>query len=991
MNKNSKSIKMPEVLVFVKALILGFVLSELFRVAYIAGGTLSFSVDVQSSTFIFVCVVPLFLLVVSLVVSYAILRGVSEHARRIFRSRRIDLLAALVLGIGVGNILQPMMKTFHGNVEKIDPSLILLLTSFVLLMFLSSLVREVGERWPRRKREDPQIHFLTDDAIQTDADDALANVSQVINFAKIVVSSGSSSGLIYGIDAPWGTGKTSFINLAEQYWKNEASNEVIVFRFELLRYASDADLTNRLIRELTAVIQRQVFVPEFRSKATRYSRMLNGKANFSFFGFKLDIEPTTETIDDLLDDVDEVLKRIRRRLIIVIDDLDRLESKAVNNVLFTVQKTFKLTQAAYILCYDTENLASNKEEGERARQFLEKFVNVKTNLFVDIPKLVKFLRHDWNGSESKYPTIPPETMLRLGSLLSELADILEDKDLVARYMPLIGDMRKVKRFVNAALVMKLEELKLEKTDFNNRDLTHLILLSLNYPGVFRHIYVEESGGRSGVFSVEVSSSSGNEKYSNAAAFSEIITEYKGTEEFLLSQLFKVEKLGLNEISVDESVYASRACFNSGRYRNLEKYLDLMVKLRVPKSRDTFRLYQNAISEVIGGTEIRSVLSSGVFLLLLGETAHDEFWRVLVDQSYGFESKVADDAIDTLIEFLPRYSSINSSSGRALRHRSIYALIRLLDRAGWGKAGFSVSHGGNHRRRPPNTSENVVEIAYRIFGELRYSGKSLIEQVWNESRGVLGLYDLMLFRLQCSEDRQGQVFNLYRALIAYGDSIAPTVGQVTGEKGLAVVGMRTLSQRIFSLFKERYIDAGKNLFDDIDDALDATFLGESAKNKASDLHNEIQIARASYKSFIVYQLANRHAGTGDGVGCGFYDFEGNKHTGEIAQSINDYLFEVCFNPTIKKKNVEHFVNYCLSNLTSGIQAGRDDVGYLPTKRGLADGLDVSKLKSYWETHNAAIRNTTGELANIQVFTSNYVANYKDDLPQVFAVLDSLVTD
>lgn len=82
-----------------------------------------------------------------------------------------------------------------------------------------------------------------------------------------------------------------------------------------------------MIRDLSAAIQRKVFAPEFRPAASRYSRLIKGKADVSFLGFKLSLEPSQETVDELLDDIDEVLRRIGRRVIIVIDDLDRLDAK----------------------------------------------------------------------------------------------------------------------------------------------------------------------------------------------------------------------------------------------------------------------------------------------------------------------------------------------------------------------------------------------------------------------------------------------------------------------------------------------------------------------------------------------------------------------------------------------------------------------------------------------------------------------------------------
>ena len=83
-------------------------------------------------------------------------------------------------------------------------------------------------------------------------------------------------------------------------------------------------------------------------------------------------------------------------------------------------------------------------------------------------------------------------------------------------------MRKLKRFVNAALMMQIEKTDFAKTDFNRRDLVNLILLHLNYPGLFRQIYAEETEGRSGLFSAKRSFDAGEVKFSNVPEFESVV-------------------------------------------------------------------------------------------------------------------------------------------------------------------------------------------------------------------------------------------------------------------------------------------------------------------------------------------------------------------------------------------------------------------------------------------------------------------------------------
>jgi KAP family P-loop domain len=846
MARNSMHAKMPEILVFAKTLVLGYVLRELFCIAYIGGSGLNRHISLIDGFD------PVFsLLIVSIVsallIAYSSTRGIVEKTIQLLRSLRVDLLFTFLLGIWTNYIFFDYSQKFHEIVGNANPMWALLLTSFLILMIASSFVRYVRNHF--KKQQVKQLFFLTDDEIQTDSDDVLVNNTQAEHFARLVLESGSATGLVYGIDGPWGIGKSSFINLARNYWQQNSSAEVIFFRFEPLRYAMDPDLAERFIRDLSAEIQHQVFVPEFKTAVNRYARMLKGKADFSFLGFKISFDPTSETVDELLEDIDDVLTRMRRRLIIVVDDLDRLEAKAVNNVLFTIRRTFKLTQAAYILCYDTENLILNKGDAEQAREFLEKFVNIKFNLFVNTAQLCNFLRKDWSNDKSKFPSIPSETMFKLESILGELANILESKK-APNYIPLIGNMRKLKRFVNAVLMMQLEKINLSRTDFHRGDLINLLLIQINFPGTFRKIYAEEADGREGIFSIksELGSGSRQRTYINDGNFVSEMKLLSDLEKYLLNQIFNIDSLQLNAHGMnDESVMASRACFNNQSNRNLENYLKLLVELIIPEQRETFVLYQNAVNRFTYGNRINEILSESEFDLSLGEKTHINFWRVLISQSNAFNIQMAEDSINTLVEYLPKYSSI-SFDDRGLRGVSIYNLIRLLDQAGWGHT---------QRVRRSNTAENLIEIADRIYGENNFVGKGLIDRLATESRGVLGLYDLMLFRLQCSADRMGQVYNLQNALIAYDDMSAPTGGLVND---LAIRGMRTLSQRIFALFKSKYIAKNCNIFDEVDTILDAELLGIEADSyfqKAEingtlrQLENSLKATRSLTVTFIVY--------------------------------------------------------------------------------------------------------------------------------------------
>jgi hypothetical protein len=974
MGKRESVMKVPEFLVFARALFFGFLGAEVGRVFfYLGSGYSQASLDMA----LWIKLVGILsVLVICLV--YAYMRKAHLAALQMARSLRIDLFAALCVGVWVNQLVAPLLSKVHLIFIQADPYWAPAALSLFCVVLLSPLFQL------RSEEVSPQLRFLADEEIDDGEADLLAVKSQAKAFAEAVLDSSAQSGLVFGVDGPWGVGKTSFINLAERYW-SEAAENLIVCRFEPLRYASEPDLAACIIRDLSAEISKNVFAPEFRPAASRYSRLIKGKADVSFLGFKISLEPTQATVDELLDDVDEVLRRIGKRVIVVVDDLDRLDAKTTNNVLFATRRTFRLSRATYILCYDTEVLASGREEGTRAREFLEKFVTAKISLFVDMSSIRDFLRRDWRKAESNFGAIPSDTMVKLGAVLSELADML-DGSLAAQYIPLVGDLRKVKRFVNALLLMQIEKSDLGRSDFNKRDLINLALIHLNYPGLFRRIYSEETEGRVGSFSLR--QKSGDRGFENAENFSSFLTEYAGAPAFLLEQLFSAAVIsGGSQSDHSEEVFRSRARFNHADVRNLEKYLKLIVRFVSPEPRETFALYARAVDDVRKGASISSVLSSEDFDIRSGEEAHDQFWRVFVNVSSGISGVVADDAIKTLVSCLPRYSSLERND-RGLRQRSIYSLVRLLNSAGWG---------GDQRPRVNNMPENVVEIAWRIYGEGRYGGQGLLLDLVADGRGVIGWNDLMLFRLFCCEDRQGQLFNLYSALIYHQDESAQRTGF---SNDLALMGMRGLSQRIFSIFKAEYILPRRNFFRDVDAQAEASFFGEALAHKflaggaalgGDDVAQQVAGARSAIKSFVIYQLANKIRPNGSGVGCGLYDEAGHVDGCGIARLMSEYVFGYCFNPDICPDNALLFLDHCLSHLSNAFFLGRDDAGYLSTKEELPGGLDSKEMGRYWLRHMDVIRQQAELVGNRQVFTQNYVASYHEDLNGVYSVLDELAKD
>jgi hypothetical protein len=315
------------------------------------------------------------------------------------------------------------------------------------------------------------------------------------------------------------------------------------------------------------------------------------------------------------------------------------------------------------------------------------------------------------------------------------------------------------------------------------------------------------------------------------------------------------------------------------------------------------------------------------------------------------------------------------------------LIQLLDRAGWGSK--------TNRR----DSESVVEIAWQIFGENEYKDIGLLNQLVSDKRGTLGWFDLLVFRLQCSADRQGQIHNVLKALIRHQDPRAETTGRLDT---ITISQMRLLSQQVFLLFKRTYIEPKKNFLDEVDTTNNDAFLGEiRSQMKGSDLRvsesqqihieitNQILMSRFLVKSFVVYQLSNSLPPSGSGVGCGYYDEEGKVDNKGIADAMNEYIFNVCFNPTDNKKNALHFFDHCISHLSTPFDTGLE--GLVASKNSLAGGLSSAAMGSFWLQHKSCIQKLVQAVPDRVVHTTNYSVKYKEVMESIFSALDDMANE
>lgn len=977
-----KRVRPTEIAVYLQTLILGFLIGELWYLTQVVASILNVYIKASDKQIhaLIACAIS-----ICICIAYFYSREGYSHIKRLVQSYRFDLLTLLILGIlisvsvgGVGT------KIYQEYISKIYIVQLMLIVAIPVAIALIVMLKAVTVQ---TKSTSTIPFFINDQDLKTKTDDLLGLSSSAERFAERVLNGDSSDSLVFGIDAPWGIGKSSFINFCCEYWQEKRGSKIIVHRFEPLRYEDNADLASKFVDDLVNTIQKHAFIPSIRPLFSKYSRLIKGTSDFSFFGLRF--EPSPKTVEETLENLESLLSSLNWKIIIVVDDLDRLNWSSIKHVLFAIKRSFMLSNVSYVLCYDTENIVSTgniADDAEKVREFLEKFVNVKISLFLDSSALAKYVSSNFASAVKNNLQIDPRTLDEIKDAIQELVNIC-NSDRFIFYQAFLGDVRKLKRLINTMLLFEIEKTDFKDNDFNKEDLIHLLLVYVNYPNIFRKIYNTETDGKGGFFSLKSYYKDNNTQFKNSEEYIAYVKTLNENQSFLLSKIFNLDIADSKSIKgINESDKRSRACFNDSSSRNLERYLNLIVKLSKPEKRAGYKFYLNNKDELLTGVSFEMIFAKDEFSFSEGDFSRYELWRVCVNSATEFEPVQASNAVLYLMAQLPDCSRLYGEKiGINSRVKLIYSLIKLLDSAAWGSS-------RNGRRN--NSVDNISEIANWIFGEGQHQHFGVLNTLAKADRGPLGLADLMLFRLYCSADRNISFFNLQRALSLHGDPGAPISGPTVE---IAKEGMREISQSVIKIFKDQYIVPKKNIFVEINNLSFDDFAGKSAgfvraqissgEVKQEQIDAIIYNDKADCLTFIIYQLGNSHISSG--VGCGFYDETGKKDEKGIATLINDYLFNVCFNPFIRQENFELFLDYLLINFSHSYKY--EGSTYIPSLAEFTKILSKEHLKEYWLTHREAILSQDFILRKRQIFTSGYVCTYSDDLPATFKVLDELIDE
>lgn len=244
-----------------------------------------------------------------------------------------------------------------------------------------------------------------DRPIEKATEDRLGYAPFAKAIAISVVKRAPSDGIVYAIHGPWGSGKTSAVNMLveaidEMEAAKSADDRLIVVRFNPWWFSEQSDLTKTFFSEISSTLEKKVTkkVAEGLRKVGRQvagakdliSGLVNlapGGALFSPF-LKDGIEAIkshfdeSESLDSARQELIEALREQGRRILVIVDDIDRLHEDEARQIFRMVKSVADLPNVVYLLVFDREvaRRALGETTNVEGPEWLEKIVQASFDL-----------------------------------------------------------------------------------------------------------------------------------------------------------------------------------------------------------------------------------------------------------------------------------------------------------------------------------------------------------------------------------------------------------------------------------------------------------------------------------------------------------------------------------------------------------------------------------------------------------------------------------
>lgn len=336
-----------------------------------------------------------------------------------------------------------------------------------------------------------EFYFLSDNPIMDFEQDKLGINEFIDKLSEKIISNSSKDCIVIGLSSPWGTGKSSCLNLLEYKIKdgNSLSESPIIIRFNPWNFNNFNQLIQMFFEEIKMGLGKDDKALKIGEKITKLSKALTllkfvpvpiVKDAGEITGTVAEILKEDKTIEQLKKEIDAAIKEYGVKIIIFIDDIDRLDTESIKDIFRLVNLNANFYNTTYIMAFDRiiveealcEIQSYNNDSGKK---YLEKIVQI----MITLP--------DLNCNKYKlenYLNIELEKVLAKNQIRAFNWDSRRWANIYGIFRKnLFINIREIKRYINTISLT----LPLVSNEINSVDFLTIELLRIYYPKLYQEL------------------------------------------------------------------------------------------------------------------------------------------------------------------------------------------------------------------------------------------------------------------------------------------------------------------------------------------------------------------------------------------------------------------------------------------------------------------------------------------------------------------------
>jgi hypothetical protein len=272
---------------------------------------------------------------------------------------------------------------FHPNKSDFKYSdIILVIFGFHFINLTLNFLKNFNVN--NRETNNDSNFFIEDKAFDNGVIDNEAILQKLV---EVVTNFKPDIAFSIGINAVWGYGKTSFLERFDNQFKKK-NNESVVFWYRIWKNKGSTAIIENFFDELKQNLKP--YSSEISEDINNYVSAILSLSNGDLqkvISVGLELLSENSTLEKYHTKINNTIKKIDKQIVILLDDLDRLEKDEILNSLKLIRTLSDFNNVVFIAGYDREYVVKTIEKTKD--NYLDKIFNVEINLLPFDQKLIE--------------------------------------------------------------------------------------------------------------------------------------------------------------------------------------------------------------------------------------------------------------------------------------------------------------------------------------------------------------------------------------------------------------------------------------------------------------------------------------------------------------------------------------------------------------------------------------------------------------------------